>query len=146
MRWVKGRVWAATMTGVVGALLITALAATLKTWAGLDSLPAVALQAYPVILAFALLGNAYEELLFRGILQTRLAEFLTPTRAAIASGLVFCFCHAFLATTVTTIGAPVFVFTLIEGLVAAAVYQRVGLLGAVVAHGLAIFILAIGLY
>ena len=65
-------------------------------------------------------------------------------RAALVSGLLFGLCHAFLATTVTQVGAPVLVFTVIEGVVAGLVYCRAGLLGAALAHGLAIFALAAG--
>ncbi|MDM0008570.1 hypothetical protein QTI51_27620 [Variovorax sp. J22G73] len=41
---------------------------------------------------------------------------------------------------------PVLVFTLIEGLVAACVFNRAGLLAATLAHGLAIAVLASGVY
>ncbi len=46
------------------------------------------------------------------------------------SGLLFGLCHAFLATSVTQVGAPIVVFTVIEGLVAGLVYCRAGLLAA----------------
>ena len=70
--------------------------------------------------------------------------WLPAWRAALVSGLLFGLCHAFLATTVTQVGAPIVVFTVIEGVVAGLVYCRAGLLGASLAHGLAIFALAAG--
>nr|WP_314607108.1 CPBP family glutamic-type intramembrane protease [uncultured Janthinobacterium sp.] len=51
-------------------------------------------------------------------------------RSALVSGLLFGLCHAFLATSVTQVGAPIVVFTVIEGLVAGLVYCRAGLLAA----------------
>lgn len=98
------------------------------------------------VLVFALLGNAYEELLFRGMLQQRLARHMSPARAAIASAALFSLCHAWLAFLVTRGGVPVLAFTLIEGLVAALVFRRAGLPAAALAHGLAIGALAGGLY
>ena len=97
-----------------------------------------------MLLGFALAANCYEELLFRGLLQQQLRAWLPAWRAALASGLLFGLCHAFLATTVTQVGAPILVFTVIEGVVAGLVYCRAGLLGASLAHGLAIFALAAG--
>jgi membrane protease YdiL (CAAX protease family) len=144
--WRRGRVLPSVLWGVLGAAVVTAIAAALKTALGLPSLPAPAPSMYVPILVFALLGNAYEELLFRGMLQQRLAQHMSATRALLVGAVLFSLCHAWLALIVTRVGLPVLVFTLIEGLVAGFVYRRAGLLGATLAHGLAIFALAIGLY
>lgn len=144
--WRKGRVVASVLWGVAGAVVVTAIAAALKAALGLPSLPAPGPAMYAPILVFALLGNAYEELLFRGMLQQRLARHMSATRALLVGAVMFSLCHAWLALIVTRVGLPVLVFTLIEGLVAGFVYRRAGLFGATLAHGLAIFALAIGLY
>ncbi|SCX70593.1 CPBP family intramembrane glutamic endopeptidase [Variovorax sp. EL159] len=144
--WRKGQVVASVLWGVAGAVVVTAIAAALKAALGLPSLPAPSPSMYAPILAFTLLGNAYEELLFRGMLQERLARHMSATRALLVGAVMFSLCHAWLALIVTRVGLPVLVFTLIEGLVAGFVYRRAGLLGATLAHGLAIFALAIGLY
>ena len=146
MRWCGMSLPASLATGIAGALLITGIAAALKAAFVLPSLARPAADLWPVLLVFALAGNAYEELLFRGMLQNHLGATMTARRAALLSGLFFCLCHAYLATTVTTIGAPVLLFTLLEGLVAAFIYIRAGLLGAALAHGLAIALLASGVY
>lgn len=144
--WGKGRMVPSVLWGVLGAVVVTAIAAALKTALGLSSLPAPDSSMYAPILVFALLGNAYEELLFRGMLQQRLGQHMSATRAWVVAAVLFSLCHAWLALIVTRVGLPVLVFTLIEGLVAGFVYRRAGLLGATLAHGLAIFALAIGLY
>ncbi|RQO47703.1 hypothetical protein DBV14_20530 [Variovorax sp. KBW07] len=144
--WRKGRVVRSVLWGVLGAVVISAIAAALKAAMGLPSLPAPSPAMYAPILVFALLGNAYEELLFRGMLQQRLARHMPATRALVVAAVLFSLCHAWLALIVTRVGLPVLVFTLIEGLVAGFVYRRAGLLGATLAHGLAIFALAAGLY
>lgn len=145
--WWRGvRPWPSIFWGVLGAAVITALAAALKTAAGLPSLPMPDAAMLAPIVVFALLGNAYEELLFRGMLQQRMAQHMSTARAAVVSALLFSLCHAWLALLVTRAGLPVLVFTLIEGLVAAFVFLRAGLAGAALAHGLAIAALASGLY
>ncbi|SDA71192.1 MULTISPECIES: CPBP family intramembrane glutamic endopeptidase [unclassified Janthinobacterium] len=144
IRWVGARPALSVPLGVAGAVLIVALAIGLKAVSGLPSLPSVAPATLPLLLAFALAANCYEELLFRGLLQQQLRAWLPAWRAALVSGLLFGLCHAFLATTVTQVGAPIVVFTVIEGVVAGLVYCRAGLLGASLAHGLAIFALAAG--
>ena len=146
LRWCGTSLLASIAAGVAGAALISAVAAALKAAFALPSLPLPAADLWPVLLVFALAGNAYEELLFRGLLQNHLGTVMTTRRAAGVSGLFFCLCHAYLATTVTAVGAPVLLFTLLEGLVAAFVYIRAGLLGATLAHGLAIAALASGVY
>ncbi|SEK17206.1 MULTISPECIES: CPBP family intramembrane glutamic endopeptidase [unclassified Variovorax] len=132
--------------GVAGAMAISVVAAALKAAAGLPSLPAPDTALVVPLLVFALLGNAYEELLFRGMLQQRLMAHMPAARAVVVSGALFSLCHAWLALIVTRAGLPVLVFTLVEGLVAGLVYRRAGLLAATLAHGLAIFVLGSGAY
>ena len=98
-----------------------------------------------MILFFCLAGNLFEEVLFRGLLQTRLAQAMSPVRAALLSGLLFAACHSFLASTVTDLGWPLLVFTAWEGLICAFLRLRHGLTPAVLTHGLAIAALATAL-
>lgn len=88
-------------------------------------------------------GNTLEEILFRGFLQGHLETVTTAVRAAVISGIAFGACHAFLAFTVTPIGWPILVFTLAEGLACAFLRMRYGLFPAILAHGTAIFLIAI---
>ncbi|HWT21190.1 MAG TPA: CPBP family intramembrane glutamic endopeptidase [Variovorax sp.] len=144
--WRGGRPVVSALWGVLGAVVVTMVAAALKTVLDLPSLARPDAALLVPILVFALLGNAYEELLFRGMLQQRLMQHMAPARAAVVAAVLFSLCHAWLALIVTRVGLPVLVFTLIEGLVAGLVYWRAGLLAATLAHGLAIAALAAGLY
>lgn len=94
-----------------------------------------------VVLAYG--GNALEEVLFRGFLQGYLEQQVTPLRAALLSGVAFAACHAFLALSVTQLGWPVLLFTLLEGLACALVRMRFGVLAATLAHGTAILLIAV---
>ncbi|MGF6094707.1 CPBP family intramembrane glutamic endopeptidase [Pseudomonas sp. 18175] len=94
-----------------------------------------------VVLAYG--ANALEEVLFRGCLQGYLEQHTAPLRAALISGVAFAACHAFLALSVTQLGWPVLVFTLIEGLACALVRMRYGVLPATIAHGTAILLIAV---
>lgn len=94
------------------------------------------------LLALAMLGNLLEEVLFRGYLQSKLARYVSPLRAALLSGLIFAACHSYLAITVTDAGWPILAFTLAEGVVCGLLMIRYGLVGATLAHGTAIFLLA----
>lgn len=94
-----------------------------------------------VVLAYG--ANALEEVLFRGFLQGYLEQQVTPLRAALISGVAFAACHAFLALSVTQLGWPVLLFTLIEGLACALVRMRYGVLPATLAHGTAILLIAV---
>lgn len=85
-------------------------------------------------------------MLFRGFLQGRMESEVGPVRAALFSAVCFAACHAFLASTVTDIGWPLLAFTLYEGLICAFLRLRWGVLPAALAHGLAIFLLASGIF
>jgi membrane protease YdiL (CAAX protease family) len=96
-------------------------------------------------LVFALLGNLLEEALFRGYVYGWLIQTMRPLSAAVVSGVVFAFCHSYLATTVTGVGYPLLVFTLWEGTIAGVVGAKCGVLPAALTHGGAIFLLSSGL-
>jgi hypothetical protein len=70
---------------------------------------------------------------------------MTPVTAGIASGVVFAFCHIYLATTVTDAGVNLLAFTLWEGIIAGLVGAKGGVLASTVTHGGAIFLLSSGL-
>ncbi|POA77408.1 CPBP family intramembrane glutamic endopeptidase [Pseudomonas sp. DP16D-R1] len=93
-----------------------------------------------VVLAFG--GNALEEVLFRGFLQGHLEHHTSALRAALISAVAFAACHSFLALSVTRIGWPILLFTLIEGLVCSFVRMRYGVTAATAAHGTAILLIA----
>lgn len=97
------------------------------------------------ILVFALSGNLLEELLFRGYVYNFLKRKEADLRAGVASGFVFALCHVFLATTVTSIGVPLLLFTLWEGVICGIAGAKYGILPATIVHGGAIFVLASGL-
>lgn len=97
------------------------------------------------ILVFALFGNLLEELLFRGYVYNVLKRKEADLRAGVISGFVFALCHVFLATTVTSVGVPLLLFTLWEGVICGIVGAKYGILPATVVHGGAIFMLTSGL-
>jgi uncharacterized protein len=97
----------------------------------------------PALLVMTLGGNLYEELLFRGYLQGYLLEKGTPPlRAALLSGIAFGAGHAFLASTVTSVGLPLLAFAAWEGTILGLLRMRYGVIPAALAHGLAIFMLS----
>lgn len=167
--WSGRRWWASVLVGLLGAALIVlpflVLYGTLGTWfpALQTTTPALATPAVDladrggavaggvlvVLAVFALCGNLAEEVLFRGFLQAHLEDLLPGRsgrwRAALLSALVFAAGHLFLAYNLTGLGWPILAFTAFEGLVRAVIALRHGVLGATVAHGVAIFVLASGL-
>lgn len=100
---------------------------------------------WPGLLLLSLLGNFYEESLFRGYLQGYCETLMRPLKAAAVAGVAFAFGHVFLAATVTTVGLPILLFTLYEGLACALLRMKFGLIPATLTHGLLIFLLAAGL-
>lgn len=59
-------------------------------------------------------------------------EHLTSAlRAALISAIAFAACHSFLALSVTEVGWPILLFTLVEGLVCAFVRMRYGVSAAI---------------
>lgn len=132
--------------GLLGAALIAGpVIAYYHTLSAADRLPAMPLTLWPAMLVLCLLGNFLEEALFRGWFQGLMARDGNPRRAALDSALFFALFHVFLALTVTDIGWPIIAFTFYEGLIAAHVCMRLGLVAATLTHGVAIFLLAAGL-
>lgn len=82
----------------------------------------------------------------RGNVLGYLRERFPPLTGAAGSGILFSFCHMFLAITVSNTGLPVIIFTLWEGCSAGLVGVRRGLIPATLAHGGAVFLLASGLF
>ncbi|QXI31335.1 CPBP family intramembrane glutamic endopeptidase [Pseudomonas vanderleydeniana] len=97
----------------------------------------------PGMLVLAYGANALEEVLFRGFLQGYLEQQVTALRAALISAVAFSACHVFLALTVTQLGWPVLLFTLLEGLACALVRMRYGVVASTVTHGTAILLIAV---
>lgn len=145
VRW--GRVDPGTMgLGVLGGVLAAAPILALSIGQPVEARGgAVGTGLLPALAFMALAGNFLEEVIFRGFLQGRLEQAMAPVRAALLSGVLFAACHAYLATTVTDVGWPLLAFTLLEGLVCALLRQWRGLVPAVLAHGLAIFLVSSGL-
>jgi uncharacterized protein len=146
VQWTRGKLplgilWGIGGLGVVVAPLVAVYQATpIESRGG-----PVPVQNLPALLVFALLGNLLEELLFRGYVYGEFARKMTPIQAGIGSGIVFAFCHIFLAITVTGVGYPLLVFTLWEGIIAGIVGAKGGILPATLTHGGAIFLLSSGL-
>lgn len=105
----------------------------------------VAFGLWPGLLLLSFLGNFYEEALFRGYVQGYCETLLSPFKAALVAGVMFAFGHIYLAATVTTVGLPVLLFTLYEGLACALIRMKFGLVPAALTHGGLIFLLTCGL-
>ncbi|AMZ69877.1 MULTISPECIES: CPBP family intramembrane glutamic endopeptidase [Pseudomonas] len=88
-------------------------------------------------------ANALEEVLFRGFLQGYLELHVSALRAALISAVAFSALHAFLALSVTPLGWPVLLFTLIEGLACGLIRMRYGVVASSATHGTAILLIAV---
>lgn len=145
--WIKGRPVTGFVVGILAVLIITAPLVIVYRFVPLaDRGGTVAGHMLAPLLVVTLLGNLYEEFLFRGYFQGYLlAKGMNDLRAAITSGTGFAFGHVFLASTVTSVGAPLLVFAWYEGIIVSLVRMRYGVLPATVAHGLSIWVLASGL-
>ncbi|HEY3898738.1 MAG TPA: CPBP family intramembrane glutamic endopeptidase [Chthoniobacter sp.] len=145
-RWTRAPLGYGIIWGVGGALLVVLpfIALYRHTPIELRGWP-VPLQLLPFTFTFALLGNLLEEALFRGYVLGALAQKMPLLRAGIWSGVVFAFCHIYLATTVTSVGYPLLLFTLWEGVIAGLVGAKGGVIPATLTHGGAIFLLTSGL-
>ncbi len=145
-RWTRGNLPSGLVWGVCGAFVVVAPFVAAYQHTAVESRGGpIPLQNIPAILVFAMLGNLLEEALFRGYVYGQLAQKMAPIKAGIASGVVFAFCHVFLATTVTDTGYPLLVFTLWEGMIAGGVGAKGGVIPATLTHGGAIFVLSSGL-
>ncbi|KIQ60136.1 MULTISPECIES: CPBP family intramembrane glutamic endopeptidase [Pseudomonas] len=94
-----------------------------------------------VVLAYG--ANMLEEVLFRGFLQGHLEQHVSALRAALISGVAFAACHGFLALSVTSLGWPILLFTLVEGLACGWVRMRHGVVASTATHGTAILLMAV---
>jgi uncharacterized protein len=145
-RWLRGNPLIGLLIGLAGALLVVSPFFAFYSGVPLaDRGGSVAAQLILPIFVFALLGNLLEEGLFRGYVLGHLETKMGSSRAGIVSGIVFAFCHIFLAITVTDIGLPLLLFTLWEGVIAGLIGARFGVIPAAVAHGGAIFLLSSGI-
>lgn len=141
IRWFIGNPGVGLLVGLgVGCLI----GVPLRVYQGID---ASQIHGYwvwlPGLVVLAYGANALEEVLFRGFLQGYLEQHAAPLRAALISGVAFAACHTFLALSVTQLGWPILVFTLIEGLACALVRMRYGVLPATIAHGTAILLISV---
>ena len=138
--WSRGNRAVGLALGIAAGL---AIGVPLRLYQGLDI--AEIAGYWPWWLSMAVLafgGNALEEVLFRGILQGHLEHHTSALRAALISAVAFAACHSFLALTVTRIGWPILLFTLVEGLACSFVRMRYGVNAAIAAHGTAILVIA----
>lgn len=103
-------------------------------------------EVLPLLFFFSLSGNLMEEVLFRGYLQGYLETITDSIRAALLSGLMFGVGHVFLATTVTTLGLPLILFTFFEGIICSFVRLKYGIFPSTLTHGLSIFVLASSIF
>lgn len=134
------------LLGVAGGLLAAAPVLAVSTfWPLSERGGPVATGLLPALLFLALAGNLLEEVLFRGFLQGRLEQLVSPIRAAALSAVLFAACHTFLATSVTDVGWPLLLFTLYEGAICALLRTRYGVLASTLAHATAIFCLTSGM-
>lgn len=144
--WLRGSASVGLTLGLCGAIVVVLPLVVTYRFTPIGSRGgAVPWATVPAILVFAMLGNLLEELLFRGYVYGHLAQEMTPVKAGVASGVVFAFCHIFLALTVTATGYPLLVFVLWEGVIAGLVGAKCGVLPSTVTHGGAIFLLSSGL-
>jgi len=145
--WLKGKPLAGYLTGIAGMLIVISPFLILYQFTPISNRGGmVNLTLVPFIAAFALLGNLFEELLFRGYVINIFSERKSTDIPGIWSGIVFAFCHIYLATTVTDVGYPLILFCIWEGIIAGLVGEKYGVLPATITHGGTIFILASGLF
>jgi membrane protease YdiL (CAAX protease family) len=145
LRWTEGGAMRALAWGIAGALCVASPLALAYRFTPIEARGGlVPLEHGPALLMFALLGNLFEELLFRGYVFGHLEQRMSPIRAGVWSGVVFAFCHMYLATTVTNVGYPLLVFTLWEGVIAGLARAKAGLVASTLTHGGAIFLLSSG--
>jgi hypothetical protein len=145
--WFRGPPSRGLLVGIGCAALVACPVLILYHFVPLDQRGgAVARSLLPALLVMTLLGNLYEEVLFRGYLQGYLEKHLTAAwwTPALLAGLAFGFGHSFLALAVTEVGWTLLAFATWEGIWAGLVRARYGILPATLTHGLAIFLLTGG--
>jgi hypothetical protein len=147
LTWFRAGKVQGLLVGLAGCILVVAplFVAYRRIDLGLRGGP-VSPSLLPSILAFAMLGNLYEEALFRGYVLGYLEQRQPSPVAGLNSGVAFALCHVFLALTVTDVGVPVLAFALWEGAIAGLVGAKYGVVPATVTHGGAVFLLTSGLF
>lgn len=143
VKWGKPGRLSTYAVGLAGAAVIAAPFLLLYMFIPLEQRGGdFAAVALPALLLMFIFGNLMEEVLFRGFIQGYLEKLYGAVKALVLSALLFAIGHMFLASTVTSIGFPILLFTLYEGLVCGYVRNKSGVIASTVSHGLAIFILA----
>ncbi len=147
INWIKGKWYISIPMGIAGAFLVflPILFFYLNTPIEMRG-GSVALSLFLPLLIMSLFGNFMEEAFFRGFFQGYLDKVmkLPSWKSILLSGLMFAFCHIFLASTVTNVGMNLLIFTLYEGIIAAFINHKFGLVSATLTHGGAVFLLSIG--
>lgn len=145
--WIKNGSIRGGLTGCAAVLLIVAPLAVVYQFVPIaERGGTVAVSLLAPLLVVTMFGNLFEEFLFRGFFQGYLlSKGMNEFRAALASGTGFAFGHVFLASTVTSVGAPLLLFALYEGVIVSLVRMRHGVLPSTLAHGLSIWVLSSGL-
>jgi hypothetical protein len=147
LRWIRGHPVEGGIVGLIGASVVALPLVLIYRSTPIELRGGtVPTRILPALLIFALLGNFLEETLFRGYVLEELALTMPSMKAGVFSGVVFAFCHIYLATTVTDTGSALLLFTLWEGILAGVIGSRYGILPATLTHGGAIFLLASGLF
>lgn len=146
--WFKGNRFIGIWVGLAGAIAVVLPMFIIYRFVPIELRGGVVAAGLIVpILLITVLGNLWEEVLFRGYLQGYLEKIagFSPIRAAVASGIGFSFGHIFLAVNVTDAGLNLLLFALYEGVIAGLVRMKYGLIPATLTHGLALFGLTSGL-
>jgi hypothetical protein len=134
-----------TVMGLVGAMVVVFPLAIIYLFIPIAHRGGeVALPIIVPIFFITIFGNLFEEFLFRGYLQGYFERVMSKNRAIYLSGLAFCFGHIFLAINISDVGLPLLIFVLYEGIVAAFIKYRYGVIASTITHGIAIFILSSG--
>lgn len=146
--WIKGRWYISIPMGIAGAFVVyLPLVFFYINTPVAERGGSVAPSLYLPIFLIAIFANFMEEMLFRGFTQGYLNQDvgLPAWRSILISGLIFPFCHIFLALTVTNVGMNLLIFALYEGIICAFLNHKFGLITATITHGGAIFLLSSGI-
>ncbi len=142
--WFRGNKLAGALAGILSALLISSPVWALNVFYSSANLKTVSSDLLLPLFWFAICGNLYEEFLFRGYVRGLAEEKYGRIRAALISGTAFAFFHIYLAVTVSSVGFPLLLFTLWEGIICGLLASRWGIYSSTIAHGGAIWIISSG--
>lgn len=146
VHWFKNTRVAGVLSGIGGCILVVLPVVIAYQFIDIEQRGGtVAFSLIGPLLVFAMGGNLFEELLFRGYAMGLVKTDKGFLYKGVLSGVLFAVCHIFLATTVTNLGIPLLVFVLWEGIIAGIVGARYGIIPSTLTHGGAVFILASGL-